>query len=76
MPLYEYACQACGQAFEKIRKYEERNDPTPCPGCDAEEVTLALSAPGRVAMGAGAGSASFSDLPSTGGGCASGACGL
>ncbi len=76
MPLYEYACQTCGQAFEKIRKYDERHDPTTCPNCAAEDVILALSAPGRVGVGEGAGSSSFSDFPSSGGGCASGACGI
>jgi len=78
MPLYEYTCRACGAGFEKIRKYDDREKPTACPSCGSEDAVPAFSVPGRVGQGNGAGSGSTATLPQagTGGGCASGACGL
>lgn len=71
--MYEYRCGSCEARFEQIRKYDDRLKPAPCPSCEAENGVLALSAPGRVGVGArGAGSAE----PAAGGGCATGACGL
>jgi putative FmdB family regulatory protein len=32
MPLYEYACDACGHRFEKIQKYSDPLETT-CPKC-------------------------------------------
>ena len=34
MPLYEYHCQGCGKAFERIRTFKER-DAVSCPDCGA-----------------------------------------
>ncbi|HET6147758.1 MAG TPA: zinc ribbon domain-containing protein [Polyangia bacterium] len=33
MPLYEYRCAACGQAFESVRRASERAAPIDCPAC-------------------------------------------
>lgn len=77
MPLYEYTCRACGAGFEKIRKYDDREKPTSCPSCGSEDAVPTFSVPGRVGQANGAGG-STATLPQTGtgGGCASGACGL
>jgi putative FmdB family regulatory protein len=48
MPLYEYACRACGVRFETIRKAEQRLNTLPCPECGAAETSLRLSVPGFV----------------------------
>lgn len=32
MPMYEYACEACG-SFTAVRRIDERDAPQPCPGC-------------------------------------------
>jgi putative FmdB family regulatory protein len=40
MPLYEYACRACGREFE----YLTRADQTPsCPSCSSTELDKQLS---------------------------------
>ena len=33
MPLYEYRCAGCGQAFERVRSADERAAPIDCPAC-------------------------------------------
>jgi len=33
MPLYEYKCEACGEAFERVRRTSERAAPVVCPVC-------------------------------------------
>ena len=33
MPRYEYACGACGEPFELVRRMEERDAPVACPAC-------------------------------------------
>ncbi len=41
MPIYEYACPACGHEFEKILKV---NDPAPpCPSCASVDVQKKMS---------------------------------
>lgn len=44
MPIYDFACRACGEAFEELTKLEEV---PPCPACGAVEVDRLLSAPSR-----------------------------
>ena len=43
MPIYEYACSACGHQFENIQKI---SDPllTDCPECGADELRKLVSA--------------------------------
>ncbi len=67
MPLYEYICRSCAGRFERMRRMEERLQAPECPTCGAKETVLAMSAPGHVGAGAGAGAP-------RGGGCADGAC--
>jgi len=45
MPMYDYACRACGKRFEEMRRIAERRDAPPCPTCGSKETELALSAP-------------------------------
>ncbi len=33
MPLYEYRCAECGEAFERVRRASERAAPVVCPVC-------------------------------------------
>jgi len=35
MPLYEYYCDNCSQAFEALRSIRESDSPSPCPHCGA-----------------------------------------
>jgi putative FmdB family regulatory protein len=52
MPLYEYACDACGQRFELIQKF---SDPTPetCAKCGKGPVHRQLSSPAIQFKGSG-----------------------
>jgi putative FmdB family regulatory protein len=60
MPIYEYACDACGKSFEEliIRKSDEAE--VACPACRGRKVSRLLS---RTAA------------PRSGGGGSAGACG-
>ena len=51
MPIYEYQCEACGHAFEKMMKV--RADPPPCPECGADQVQKQVSAAGFILKGGG-----------------------
>lgn len=44
MPIYAFACDACGHAFERLQKLSDA-DPTVCPECAAEAVRRQLTAP-------------------------------
>ena len=44
MPIYEYACRACGHAFETMQKASESRL-TVCPACGQPELRKLLSAP-------------------------------
>lgn len=44
MPLYAFACNACGHQFERLQKLSDA-DPTVCPACAAEQVQRQLTAP-------------------------------
>jgi putative FmdB family regulatory protein len=48
MPVYEYACRACGRSFDRMRPMAERLSAPPCPSCNATETVLRLSTPGMV----------------------------
>ena len=42
MPIYEYECNDCGQAFEFLMRGEEK---AVCPACGKSHLTRALSVP-------------------------------
>lgn len=79
MPLYEYACRACGADFEMLRRSQDRLAPAVCPTCGEQQLSLRMSA---AAVGAGRGSSGGDacSLPGgsmgMGGCCGGGACGL
>lgn len=52
MPIYEYACQACGHGLETLQKI---SDPplTDCPECGRPELQKLVSAAGFVLKGGG-----------------------
>lgn len=56
MPLYEYACSACGHSFDSVRKVDDRYKPhdESCPSCgEVGHVQYKISAPNVVYSGAG-----------------------
>ncbi len=63
MPIYEYACDACGKSFEEliIRKSDEAE--VACPGCRGRKVSRLLS---RTAATRGSGDGGHSAAPSCG----------
>jgi putative FmdB family regulatory protein len=45
MPIYAFACSACGHDFERLQKLSDA-DPTTCPACNAEgTIARQLTAP-------------------------------
>ena len=45
MPIYAFACAACGHHFDKLQKLSDA-DPTTCPACGVEgQVQRQLTAP-------------------------------
>lgn len=47
MPVYEYACDACGHRFDLLRPHARADEPAPCPACDDDGPRRAFS---RVAV--------------------------
>lgn len=43
VPIYEYACQACGHEFEELSRSSDRDSGRRCLKCGAVEVTRKLS---------------------------------
>ena len=44
MPIYAFACEACGHTFDRLQKLSDA-DPTVCPVCGASSVRRQLTAP-------------------------------
>ncbi|SHK47254.1 FmdB family zinc ribbon protein [Desulforamulus aeronauticus] len=44
MPIYEFACKACGKVFEKLQLAGRENQ-VKCPVCASEQVEKKISAP-------------------------------
>ncbi len=42
MPIYEYLCESCGKAFERIT--QTRTESAACPACGSSDVSRAVSA--------------------------------
>ena len=70
MPLYEFRCRTCDEAFEVRRPMAEANDPATCPDGHTYAVRL-LSVFASVGAPTSGGSAS-APAPRMGGGCGSG----
>jgi putative FmdB family regulatory protein len=43
MPIYEYQCRKCGEAFEKIQKVDEGGESLKCPSCGEQGPQKVLS---------------------------------
>lgn len=44
MPIYAFACRACGHAFDRLQKLSD-TDPTDCPACGQPQLHRQLTAP-------------------------------
>lgn len=44
MPMYQYACESCGQPFEKKLSMSQSGDTQPCPYCDSMDTRKRLGA--------------------------------
>ena len=52
MPIYAFACAACGHHFDKLQKLSDP-DPDACPACGAAAVKRQLTAPSFRLSGSG-----------------------
>jgi len=52
MPIYAFACDACGHAFDRLQKLSDP-DPETCPACGAPQVRRQLTAPSFRLSGSG-----------------------
>ena len=62
MPLYEYTCQICANAFDRLRPADRMDEETACPDCGGESVrqlsvfaSFSTSASGETSAIAGGG---------------------
>ena len=51
MPMYQYACETCGQPFEKKLAMAQSNEAQSCPNCGSDQTRKKL---GAVALDRGA----------------------
>jgi putative FmdB family regulatory protein len=65
MPIYEYACRACGKVFEAFLLRRSDETEVACPECATREVERVISRPAAV-------SAAATSSGPRGGGCATG----
>lgn len=52
MPIYEFACLACGNEFERIQSFSDTSTPI-CPNCQSTQVQRKLSSPAIHFKGSG-----------------------
>ena len=52
MPIYAFACAACGHHFDRLQKLSDP-DPAVCPECGAAQVKRQLTAPSFRLSGSG-----------------------
>lgn len=60
MPLYEYRCVQCGERFELLRSFGERDEEAECPRCRARAKMFRLPARVQALFGSGDSSAGCS----------------
>jgi putative FmdB family regulatory protein len=74
MPIYEYACPGCGAAFDRLRKYAERELAPDCPKCGAATKPM-LSAAAVRSNGASKAALPIAAACERGPACCGGGCG-
>ena len=52
MPIYAFACQACGHSFDRLQKLSD-TDPSLCPQCGQPELRRQVTAPSFRLAGSG-----------------------
>lgn len=52
MPIYDFACSACGHGFERLQKLSDA-DPAVCPLCGQASVARKVTAPSFRLAGSG-----------------------
>ncbi|WP_147653613.1 FmdB family zinc ribbon protein [Vulcaniibacterium gelatinicum] len=52
MPIYAFACAACGHSFDRLQKLSDP-DPAACPDCGADAVRRQVTAPAFRLAGGG-----------------------
>lgn len=52
MPIYAFACGACGHSFDRLQKLSDP-DPDTCPACGATQVSRQVTAPSFRLAGSG-----------------------
>ncbi|MHB1273035.1 MAG: FmdB family zinc ribbon protein [Rhodanobacter sp.] len=52
MPIYAFACRACGHAFDRLQKLSDP-DPSDCPACGKTELARQVTAPSFRLAGSG-----------------------
>jgi len=67
MPLYEYRCNQCGAAFEKMVRWSEAGSSPVCPHCQSEDTQKKISIFASVGSASSAATGSTSSCGSTGG---------
>ena len=72
MPIYEYACTGCGAAFDRLRKYAEREHAPECPKCGA--ATRPLLSAAAVHGGSSSGKLPLAPACDAGPACCGGGC--
>jgi putative FmdB family regulatory protein len=79
VPLYEYTCATCHDAFTLLQSIHARAEDTVCPACGGRKVTRRMSAFAPSIPGGGAAAQAGRDAPGPcgmpGGGCGGGMCG-
>jgi putative FmdB family regulatory protein len=53
MPIYEYACDACGKDFEELVVRRSDEAEVSCPACKARNVSRRMSRPAATRSGGG-----------------------
>lgn len=63
MPIYEYVCQDCGEAYEKLVRSMTAKVEVTCPKCGSHHAEKALSVFGAVGTSSASKSASSYSAP-------------
>jgi putative FmdB family regulatory protein len=67
MPLYEYRCNQCGAAFEKMVRWAEAGSSPACPHCQSKDTQKKISIFASVGTSSGNATAASGSCSSAGG---------